>query len=104
MRSSQISTAIAEHRHAYKAWQAWLTLDIDCRAECHEASDLLFEAFLNASDRLFRTKPATVADALALLNYIIGKHDDPLWFAQGGVELTKPILRSIREVLRTARG
>jgi hypothetical protein len=100
MSNDQIRAAIANHRRAYAAWDESVS---NLEKRNYEIDEVLLEHFLEASERLFKTEPTTIASTLTLLNYIIGKHDDAVWFAQGGVEITKPILKSIRKVLRAAK-
>jgi hypothetical protein len=83
---------IAEHRRIFKAWQ---------KASCPENGSM-YELYFNASNQLFRTAPTTTKGVLALLNYVIGKHDCSGHWGAIGVEFPRPLLRSIREATKRA--
>jgi hypothetical protein len=98
MSTDPIFAAIAEHQRIYKAWKKAVR---SARARDIE-EEPVHELCLDASDRLFRTAPTTIAGILALLDYVIGKHDEVGHWGACGVEFPRPILRSIREGLTTA--
>jgi len=93
MSNDPIITVIAEHRYIYKVWH---------RAE-GRAQDQLFELYVDASQRLFETTPSTIGGTLALLNYVIGKHDNIEHWNACGVDFSR-ILRSICKRLTTGGG
>ena len=96
MSNDPILAVIEEHKRIYKAWRktapdmGGLDLQLD-------------ELFYEVSDRLFNTAPTTIVGVLALLDYVIGKYDDAMWWAQIGIKFSQPILRSIYKGLVTVR-
>jgi hypothetical protein len=96
MSSDPVLAVIAEHRRIYEAWEKAPRDGRDI------AEQPITELYLDASNRLFQTAPTTIAGTLALLDYVIGKHDCIGHWGVYGVDFAGAILESIREGLVTA--
>jgi hypothetical protein len=91
MSDAPILAAIAEHRRIVKAMRATVRNIKD--------DDPMWDLYRDASDRLFGTVPTTVAGAISLLNYVIGKHDSVGHWGAVGVEFPRRLLKSIQKGL-----
>ena len=94
--SDPIFAMIAEHRRILKAYDKTVR---DPRGDI----DPVFELYQDASERLFRTVPTTVAGVLAMLDYIVDSRGAVVehWVC-GGIGFPRVALSSIRRGPREA--